>query len=313
MTSAQVPIVTICCTAFNHEAYLRDAIEGFLKQDFSRTMEIIVHDDASTDGTAAIIAEYSRKHPGLIQPILQKENQFSRGVKIWATQLFPRARGRYIALCEGDDFWTDPLKLSRQVEFLERHPDFIMTSGAYARWDMRTNDRRDIVTIPAGKEIRDGGYEFTLDDLKSAWITKTLTLVFRNEKEIFSRLLQYETGRDVNLIYHLLKDGRKGFYFTDILGVYRVHEQGIFGAKDEGAKRLTQYRNYRDLFRKNRDEFTRAKYLFFTLRLLNHSWFIDRGTDPRMGRLRLLFQALLLIRRPREIRQLISVLTAPLL
>lgn len=92
------------------------------KTDFS--FEILIHDDASTDGTKEIIEDYSNKYPNLIFPIFQNENQYSKGVRgIMAKFNFPRARGKYIALCEGDDYWTDPLKLQNQIDFLEERKD----------------------------------------------------------------------------------------------------------------------------------------------------------------------------------------------
>ena len=80
-------------------------------------IEIIIHDDASTDGTAKIVKEYADKYPDLIVPILQTENQYSQGIKPSQNFVFPRARGKYIAFCEGDDYWTDPYKLQKQVDF----------------------------------------------------------------------------------------------------------------------------------------------------------------------------------------------------
>ena len=121
----QTPIVSIGCLTFNHEAYIRVALESFLAQRTTFPIEIIVHDDASTDRTAAIVDEYLVKYPNQFVWVAQNENQYSKGVRgITARFVFPRARGRYIALCEGDDYWTDPLKLQAQVDFLEAHPEF---------------------------------------------------------------------------------------------------------------------------------------------------------------------------------------------
>jgi len=103
------PLVSICCLTYNHAPYIRDAIEGFLMQKTNFPVEILIHDDASTDGTADIIREYETRYPDIIKPIYQTENQYSKGVKISWEYQFSRARGKYIALCEGDDYWTDKL------------------------------------------------------------------------------------------------------------------------------------------------------------------------------------------------------------
>ena len=109
------PLVSINCITYNHEAYIRDALEGFLMQKTDFTFEILVHDDASTDQTANIIRKYEKKYPEIIKPIYQKENQYSQEVEISKQFQFPRARGKYIAICEGDDYWTNPYKLQKQV------------------------------------------------------------------------------------------------------------------------------------------------------------------------------------------------------
>ncbi|MCD8370686.1 MAG: glycosyltransferase [Clostridiales bacterium] len=116
-------LVSICCIAYNQAEYIRDALEGFVTQRTNFAYEVLIHDDASTDGTAEIIKEYARRYPEQIFPILQTENQYSKGMtNISGTFNFPRARGRYIAMCEGDDYWTDADKLQKQVDFLEAHP-----------------------------------------------------------------------------------------------------------------------------------------------------------------------------------------------
>ena len=121
-----IPLVSISCTTYNHELYIEDALEGFLFQETNFPFEILIHDDASTDRTADIIREYEARYPTLIKPIYQTENQYSRGNKPGLINL-KRAKGEYVALCEGDDYWTDPLKLQIQVDFLEKHPDYVIT------------------------------------------------------------------------------------------------------------------------------------------------------------------------------------------
>jgi glycosyltransferase involved in cell wall biosynthesis len=124
------PLLSIWCISYNHENFIRDAIEGFLFQQTDFPVEIFVHDDASTDGTAEIIQKYAAKYPKLFWTVLQKENQCSKGNSIILYKYMAFQRGKFIALCEGDDYWTDELKLTKQVEFLERNPGY---SGVFHR------------------------------------------------------------------------------------------------------------------------------------------------------------------------------------
>lgn len=121
MSASQAPLVSVCCTTYQHGPFIRQAIEGFLMQRTSFPMEVIIRDDASTDGTATIVREYADRHPELIRAVLYAENQFSKGVRP-ITDAMRHARGKYIAFCEGDDYWTDPLKLQKQVDFMEKNP-----------------------------------------------------------------------------------------------------------------------------------------------------------------------------------------------
>jgi len=124
MTEVQVSIL---CIAYNHEPFIRKALDGFLMQKTRYSYEILVHDDASTDSTANIIREYAARHPDQIFPVFQSRNQYSKGVAVNYEFNFRRARGKYIALCEGDDYWTDENKLERQVQYLESHPGCTFT------------------------------------------------------------------------------------------------------------------------------------------------------------------------------------------
>lgn len=118
--------VSVLCTAYNHEKYIKQCLDGFISQKADFVFEVLINDDASTDGTAKIIKEYEDKYPDIIKPIYQTENQHSKRIKITSDILFPRAKGKYIALCEGDDYWTDPYKLQKQVDALEKNPDCFM-------------------------------------------------------------------------------------------------------------------------------------------------------------------------------------------
>lgn len=122
--------VSIICNTYNHEQYIRKAIEGFLAQETSFSFEVLIHDDASTDGTADIIREYEKKYPDIIRPIYQKENQYSQKVKIERQFQYPRARGKYFAFCEGDDYWIDKHKLQKQYDEMEKHPEIDICAHA---------------------------------------------------------------------------------------------------------------------------------------------------------------------------------------
>jgi glycosyltransferase involved in cell wall biosynthesis len=124
------PVVSIVCTTYNHERYIESAIRGFLSQDCSFPFEILIHDDASTDRTQAVIREWQQRYPSLIKPVLQTVNQKSQGVRPFEL-LLAKARGEFVATCEGDDFWIDPTKLEQQVGFLKANPDFSCSAHNY--------------------------------------------------------------------------------------------------------------------------------------------------------------------------------------
>ena len=121
------PLVSVFCLTYNHAPYIRQCLDGFLMQRTSFDYEVIINDDASTDGTTEIIKEYENKYPEIIIPIYHEENLYSKGERgFWNKYCLPRAQGKYIALCEGDDYWTDPYKLQKQVDFLEGHPEYVL-------------------------------------------------------------------------------------------------------------------------------------------------------------------------------------------
>lgn len=114
-------MVSIDCITYNHEKYLADALDSFLMQKTNFKFEVLIHDDASTDNTREIINQYQNLYPEIIKPIFQTENQYQKGIQVSIFN-FSRALGKYIAFCEGDDYWIDPYKLQKQVDFMESHP-----------------------------------------------------------------------------------------------------------------------------------------------------------------------------------------------
>lgn len=118
-------VVSVHCLTYNHEKFIAEAIESFLMQKTNFKFEILIHDDASTDRTPEIIKEYELKYPGLIKPIFQTENQYSKRKSFNTLNLnnLIRAKGKYIAVCEGDDYWIDPYKLQKQVDMMEKNPN----------------------------------------------------------------------------------------------------------------------------------------------------------------------------------------------
>lgn len=228
------PVVSICCATYNHSSYIRQCLDGFVTQKTSFSFEVIVHDDASTDGTQDIIREFAARYPDIIKPIYQTENQYSKGVRINLTYIFPRIKGKYVAICEGDDYWTDPYKLQKQVDFLESHPDYVMCSS---RWDEYfENEKRFSPDIPG--YVPAEGLSYSLDDLiRGLWCFQPLTVVYRRSALDMTRYSQYRPAKDITLFYLLLTKG-KGFCFNDSMAVYRYHSGGVWNGLDQNRRYL---------------------------------------------------------------------------
>ncbi len=135
-------MVSVFCAVYNHEKYIRRCLEGFVMQKTDFPFEVLIHDDASTDRSAEIIREFEQKYPDVIKPIYQTENQYSRGVRLQRVWNLPRARGKYIALCEGDDCWTSPYKLQTQFNYMERFPDCALCAHQAVRYSVDTKKMR---------------------------------------------------------------------------------------------------------------------------------------------------------------------------
>lgn len=133
-------LVSVCCITYNHAPYIRQCLDGILMQKTNFKYEIIIHDDCSTDGTTDVVKEYAENYPGLIIPIIQPVNQYQRGnTSILKEFVYPKSKGKYYAICEGDDYWIDPQKLQKQVDYMELHPECMMTCTRAQLFSSRKN------------------------------------------------------------------------------------------------------------------------------------------------------------------------------
>lgn len=218
MTAGPAPLVSISCVTYNHERFIRDALEGFIMQKTDFPFEILIYDDASTDGNAGIIKEYEQRYPGLIFPYYQKENAHSKGIKSIAHRFnIPRARGKYIAPCEGDDFWTDPLKLQRQAEFLETHPGYAAST-----------ENGMVVHTGTGKEeifSTEEARDVTIEEMVRKRRFPTASVMFR--KELIRNLLNEVRFTNDTITWCYLATKGKIRYNTEISSVYRKGNHGM--------------------------------------------------------------------------------------
>ncbi len=154
--------ISIICITYNHEKYIRQALDSLVSQQCSVTYEIIVHDDASTDATPNIITEYAQKYPKLVHPILQTENKYSQGIRV-IPLAYEKCHGKYIALCEGDDFWNSPFKLQKQYDALEAHPTCCFCTNLVSC--CKENGRPDDMTFPPATLGLDSSRIITRDQM----------------------------------------------------------------------------------------------------------------------------------------------------
>ncbi len=216
-------LVSVCCSTFNHEKFIAKALDGFLMQKTNFKIEILINDDCSEDNTVSILKEYNKLYPGFFDITFQSENQFSKGVKPFAQMLFPRVKGKYIALCEGDDYWTDPLKLQKQVDFLEENKDYSVCFHKCKIVD--ENDTEFVSDTFNHLEEKD----YVGSELLEKWSIPTASVVFRTEylKYIQKRAVTpgYLYG-DTPMFLTLLENG-KARCLTDNMSAYRIHSGGI--------------------------------------------------------------------------------------
>jgi glycosyltransferase involved in cell wall biosynthesis len=227
---ANSPIVSIVCFAYNHENFIRIALQGFVMQRTNFPIEIIVHDDTSTDDTKKIIKEFENNYPEIIKPIYQTENQASKERGRVTRICFEAAQGKYIALCEGDDYWIDPLKLQKQVDFLEGNADFSIC-GSLAKRIHEDLQSQDDVEGEAGV--------FDQKDLAQRNFIPTASALIKREHIV--NLPSWFTDCPIGdwPLFLLCANHGKIKMFNEHMVVRRLHTGGIWGANINNTNSIT--------------------------------------------------------------------------
>lgn len=238
--SLEQPFVSILCDTYNHEKFIAETLKGFLNQETTFPFEIIIHDDASTDNTTSIVKEFAEKYPLIIKCVLQKENQYSQKINFWSDITFPMAQGKYIALCEGDDYWIDNLKLQKQVDFLEANTEYVIT------WtDFYTRKETELIPNDFSSSLP-SVYTIDFNTLFQPYCTYTLTSLFRKDAVDPLDYKKFKYGKD-NTLYALALCNGKGAFLNFQAAVYRWHPGGIYSLQSPFFQRYSSYLNIKEI------------------------------------------------------------------
>lgn len=223
-------LVSICCTTYNHEKFIEQTLLSFLNQKTDFSYEILIHDDASTDRTVSIIEKYHNKYPEIIKPIYQKQNKYSQGIAVNEYN-YGRAVGKYIAFCEGDDYWTDILKLQEQIDYMEKDSECSVCVHASQKINAETGKvvgymrPSNYDTNFSVSEVIDGDGDFVA----------TNSMVFRRKYiDMPEFCKKYSIGDYPKMIYFSLM-GRV-HYINKVMSAYRVGVQNSWTNRTFGNK-----------------------------------------------------------------------------
>lgn len=248
--------VSVSCCVFNHERYLRKCLESLVSQKTNFRYEVLVHDDASTDKSAEIIREFQEKYPDVIKPMYQISNQYSKGNPPGVINL-RRASGEYIAICEGDDFWTSDDKLQKQVDFLEKHQDFSMC--VHAAYYARENG-----SFFTNKYFQPYNYshEVPIEEIIAGWKFATNSIMYRMSarKELVIPFRGDCPNGDYATTVYLALNG-KVFYINEFMSAYRLESIGSLNfVWKENVSAFVESRTKYIAMQGRLDEYTNFKY-----------------------------------------------------
>lgn len=250
--------VSIICITYNQVSYIEEAIKSFLMQKTNFEFEILIHDDASTDGTTEIVRRYQERYPDKIRTVIQSENQYSKGIRVAKTFLWPIARGKYIAMCEGDDFWTDSNKLQVQYDYMEAHPD--CSTFIHNGWIVSQDKRRVFNSKPISDHECKYGTEDAIEGLGIKVVTNSYfyrTDIIRRKPSGF--FAKSPTGDYVRLIENSLYGYI--FYSPKKMSAHRVlAKNSLTVAWNQNSKLRDEYISKQMIFLDALNEETEGKF-----------------------------------------------------
>ncbi len=239
------PTVSIICLTYNQEKYVRDCLEGFVMQQTSFPFEVLVYDDASTDSTPEIIRDYAAKYTEIFKPTLYQENNFSKGLGYVGLYTgIKEAKGVYVAYCEGDDYWTDPLKLQKQVDFLEAHPNYevcahetLIKNDRYKQLDgLLFNEFNKNLFVSTTKK------HYTFEDALTGNIFHVSSLMYRNFPIQLPEWLPQVSAADM-VLFMLLAEKGDVYVMPEVMSVYRSHSDSLTSSNKEYNSAVLYYLN----------------------------------------------------------------------
>lgn len=259
--------VSIICNTYNHEQFIKDALDGFLMQKTNFEYEVLVHDDASTDNTPAIIDCYKQKYPNIIKPIFQKENKYSLGINITREYQLPRAKGKYIAICEGDDYWTDERKLQIQFDILEQNIQVDMCAHAAEEIDWLSNQKVGLVA-PAESDCI-----LSLEDVVTGGGSYLATASLMYRKQIETTPPDYRKVYGIDYTLQVSGAFRGGIYYVNrTMSVYRFLTPGSWTKllKKDHHRKLTHKLRMRKVLKLIDNETERKYHSYIRKQLLDN-------------------------------------------
>lgn len=244
-------MASISCLTFNHEPYIRQALDSFLMQKTDFEFEILVHDDASTDGTGDVLREYEKSFPGKVRPLIQTENQYSQGIdNISGAFNFPRVRGKYIFMCDGDDYWLSMDKMQKQVDYMEAHSDCTLCIHS-ARIDLvgRAFTEGQMRPYCGNKVISPE----EIVDKAAGYAMSSMAFPSRLVKKLPDYYVDCPVG-DTPLQLMAAAEGR-GYYMDEVMSAYRVGVAGSWTTEGKNGDYEGKQRVYYERMKKVYEEF----------------------------------------------------------
>lgn len=253
--------VSIICITYNHEKFISNMLDSVLSQNVNFEYEILIHDDASKDRTQDIIKDYTQKYPNIIKPILQKENQFSKGINPNITYNYPRIQGKYVAYCEGDDYWSDKNKLQLQYDAMEQNKQCAICVHKTQCVSI-SNEKlsREFPPIELNEGVISSREYITMELQKVGWLFQTSSYFIRADvvKEYTSNYVNKYPVGDLPLVLFSLQNG-SCYYIPKKMSCYRVDSGGAMSSLKSRKKKIAHF-NKMIAGHKDFDELTSYKY-----------------------------------------------------